>query len=353
MRMLDPLLARLSPRQRYLLGYLLLLGAGAGVLTVVMPGQWPGVLGMGLVGAAAGWGVARLSSERLRGRMHRLREATDAIGRGELHHRIDLRGHDDFTKLAESLDRMAAQLEAHIRAREALEKDLDRVEKLALIGELAAIVAHEVNNPLDGLQNAVRILRDAHPPDSQNGRLLDLMDSGLARIERLVQRLLDMARPSTPSLEPVRVEEVLEDALLFVRPRLNRSGIKIERDFPAEPLQVRADRMQLAQVLINLLLNAADAMPEGGRIALTGRNGENGDRVVLEIADTGKGIAAEHVPHIFEPFYTTKRNGTGLGLAVVARIIETHQGRIEVQSEAGKGTRFKMELMAPAGEAAF
>ncbi|HOB76677.1 MAG TPA: ATP-binding protein [Phycisphaerae bacterium] len=348
--MLKNWLSHFGFRRRYLLGYMLMLTGGAVVLVWLHPVGWPGIVGMWGVSIATGTIMVRLGGNSFRRGIRRLREAADAIGRGELQHRIDLRGHDDFAKLAGSLDRMAACLEAHIHEREALQKDLNRVEKLALIGELAATVAHEVNNPLDGLQGALQIIRRAHPGDDQIGRLLDLMEGGLHRIELMVQRLLGLARPSPLELAPVDLEEVLGDAMLFAGPRFSRAHIKLEHDFPDEPLVVRADAMQLAQVFINLMLNAADAMPEGGRLRLTGR-GDVG-RVVLEISDTGMGIKPADLPHVFEPFWTTKQQGTGLGLAVVARIIQAHQGRVDVRSEVGKGTTFRIELPAADNEGA-
>jgi signal transduction histidine kinase len=337
---------RLDPWRRYVIGYALILSAGAIALVATIPVEWPGIVGMWVVGVSAGWMIGREGRHSLRRRIHRLREATDAIGRGQLDHRIELRGQDDFAKLAGSLERMAAQLETYIREREALGKELARVEKLALLGELSATVAHEVNNPLDGLQNAVRILLKAHGADAQSRALLELMDNGLQRIERIVQRLLGLARPALPQIEPVSLEEVLEDALLFVQPRLNRDGIKMERDWPAGGVAVLGDRMQLAQVLINLMLNAADAMPAGGKLKLAARLSAADATATLEISDTGAGIDPASLAHIFDPFYTTKRHGTGLGLAVVARVIEGHQGKIDVRSKVGEGTAFTIELPA-------
>lgn len=332
--------------QRYFIGYVVMLTLGAGGVALAMPLTWMGIAGTWLVGLVAAWVVVRVGRESLRRRMHRLREAADAIGAGALDHRVDLRGHDEFAKLAGSLDRMAERLESHLREREALAKDLARVEQLALLGELAATVAHEVNNPLDGLQNAVRILQRSHGQNAQSRDLLELMDSGLRRIERIVQRLLGLARPALPQIEPVGVEDVLDDALLFVQPRLNRDGIRVERELPAELLRVQADHMQLAQVFINLMLNAADAMPDGGRLTIAGRRDAGGGRAVLEISDTGAGINPTDLPRVFEPFYTTKPQGTGLGLAVVARIIEGHQGHIDVRSRVGEGTVFTITLPA-------
>ncbi|GMV97329.1 MAG: HAMP domain-containing protein [Phycisphaerae bacterium] len=338
--------AHVGPRRRYLLIYVASLSVGSGLLAVVFRRQAAGVGAAWLLAVTLAWFVARLSSRSLRQRLHRLREAADAIGRGELHHRIDLHGHDDFVKLAQALDSMAARIETQLAERVALQKDLARAEKLACLGELAATVAHEVNNPLDGLQNAVRILGAAHGGDERTRRLLELMEAGLGRIELLVRRLMGLARSDPPRLEPLRVEEALDDALLFAQPRLNRHGIRVVREFPPDLPTVLADRPQFVQVLINLLLNAADAMPAGGRITISARGGHADGPVALTVADTGSGISPEHLPHIFEPFYTTKKpgEGNGLGLAVVARIIEAHRGRIRVESRVETGTTFEIEL---------
>lgn len=344
---LTSLVGHLGLRQRLLLTYLVLVSLAAGGLILLRRDQWLGVGSMWLLAVVAGWGIARVGNHALRRRLHRLREAADAIGRGDLSHRVALQGNDDFVKLAEALDRMAAQLEANVGEQQRLQKELVRREKLAMLGELAAMVAHEVNNPLDGLQNATRIIRRNPTDTEQNCKLLDLMDAGLYRIEMIVRRLLGMSRVEPLKLEPVQVQEICDEALMFVRPRLERGRIEVVRDLPENLGAVPADRGQLAQVLINLMLNAADAMPGGGRLTLRGRQGPDG-MVVLEIADTGKGISAEHLPHIFEPFYTTKGEGkgTGLGLSVAAGILEAHNGQVEVVSELDKGTIFRIRLPA-------
>jgi signal transduction histidine kinase len=166
----------------------------------------------------------------------------------------------------------------------------------------------------------------------------------------IVRRLLTMSRDEPMSLAPTRMDEVVSDAIVFAQPRLERYGIELVRDLPGSAVFAEGDRVQLVQVLINLMLNAADSMSGGGRLTVGCRTSARGDGVILEVSDTGSGIPDEHLPHVFEPFYSTKGqgSGTGLGLSVVVRIIEAHQGTIEVESQVGKGTRFRIELPAAA-----
>ncbi len=333
-------------RQRCQYAYTALIALAAAGATLLWPAQWPGILLMALVSLAVAWLIAHCVTRHLRERFHALRETTEAISRGDLDRHIDDIPHDEFLKLAGSLDRLSGQLRATVGEQERLQERLTRTEKLALVGELAATVAHEINNPLDGLQNGVRIIRRNPDNLEQTRQLLDLMEAGLYRIEMIVRRLLAMSRDEPVHLLPVRVDELLEEAWAFVRPRLERHGIELVSEAPAKPVVVQADRAQLVQAIINMMLNAADAMPTGGKLVARYRVADEGRRVVLELSDTGAGIDAAHLPHIFEPFYTTKPkgSGTGLGLAVVARIIEAHHGRIEVASEPGRGTRFRIEL---------
>jgi signal transduction histidine kinase len=341
-------------RQRFLWIYVVLVCAAAVVEWWVWPGYWPAIAVMLGASIATAWVVARWLTWALRRRVRALREMTEAMSRGDLDQRLSVLARDDFVKLAESLDRMCKQLRDTVREHRELQEKLTRSEKLALIGELAAGVAHEINNPLDGLQNSTEIIRrnlagierSDQAAIVQTRQLLDLMESGLYRIEMIVRKLLTMARDEPIHAVPTRLDEVVQDAVQFVRPRLERNGVEFVSDYPADPVFAQADRGQLAQVLINLFINAADAMPDGGRLTVRCLSDPQDGRAVLEVADTGHGIPAEHLPHIFEPFYTTKESGsgTGLGLAVAARIVEAHGGTIEAASEPGRGTRFCIEL---------
>jgi signal transduction histidine kinase len=325
---------------------------GTTVLAIVLPAQRWGVVAMAAVALAIGWVVARLTHRRLRDRVHELREAADALGQGDLIERVAFRSDDDFLKLAESLDRVADHLRRATQEHARLEQQLLHREKLATIGELAATVGHEINNPLDGLQNSLRIIRRDASLSDQSKQLLDMMEDGLQRMEQIVQRLLRMARDMPLCLEPTRVVEFVEDATAFVRPRLNRHSIELVMDVPDGSVSARTDATAMSQVLINLMINAADAMPEGGRLTIRCATDSSTGDVVIALADTGQGIAAADLPHVFDPFFTKKQagRGTGLGLSIVRRIVEAHEGRIEVASEPNAGTTFTIRLpQAPAG----
>jgi signal transduction histidine kinase len=321
---------------------------GAGGVTVVRPGHVGATVAMLCVGLAAAWIVGTVACQHVHKRLHSLREAADACVRGDLSTVINRPPDDDFFKLSDSVERILAQLKETCEEEDRLRRQLTRSEKLALIGELAATVAHEVNNPLDGLQNSTRIIRRNLDHPEQVRQLLDLMDSGLYRIEMIVRRLLTMSRDEPVCPVPTRMDEIVDDALMFTQPKLSRYGVELVRDFPDTPVFANADRVQMAQVLINLMINATDAMRSGGRLTVRCRMGNHGQAVLLDVIDTGSGIAPEQLPHIFDPFYSTKGKGggTGLGLTVVRRIIEAHRGTVEVESQVNQGTRFRVILPA-------
>jgi signal transduction histidine kinase len=319
-----------------------------------------GIAVMLIAGLLAAWLLARISTWMIRRRIREIRSAAESGISGEPK-QFGINPKDDFSKLRSSLGRLSDQLRITLEEQDHLRERLTRSEKLALLGELAAVVAHEVNNPLDGLQNCTRIIRRKTGDIEQLHELLDLMESGLNRIEMTVRRLLTLARDEPVHLAPARVDEMFEEALKFVEPRLARNAVQVVREFPAAPIEALADRWQFVQALINLFINAADAMPHGGRLTLAYRSGGSDATVQLDIADTGTGIPEEHRPHIFEPFYTTKSPpltrpdersgigiGTGLGLQVVSRVVQAHNGRIELHSQVGQGTRFTIELPAVA-----
>ncbi|MGQ9651723.1 MAG: sensor histidine kinase [Phycisphaerae bacterium] len=340
------MLSRIRTREKYLIIYAVILAAGAGItLAAGVPQPWA-VLVVATVALTAAWVSARIACRQARRRLHRLREAVDALARGDLATCIDHPPDDDFLKLSDSVERVLDQLRENYREHERLRRQLTHSEKLALIGELAATVAHEVNNPLDGLQNSIRILRRGVDNPDQVRQLLDLMENGLYRIEMIMRRLLTMSRDEPLSLAATRIETIVDDALVFAQPKLNRGRVELIRDLPESLPFAMVDRLQMAQVLINLMINAADAMPNGGKLTIRCRSGDYGRTLLLDVIDTGCGIAPEHLPHIFEPFYTTKSKGggTGLGLAVVSRIVKAHGGTVEIQSEVGKGTRFRISL---------
>jgi len=226
-----------------------------------------------------------------------------------------------------------------------MEHQVVQREKLASLGQLAAGVAHEINNPLASLSLYSELLRRSSRLDEEAERYLQAMEENVERIARIVRNLLDFSRPASGSLRPVRVEEVISGSLGILKGHSLFRDIRIEREIEENLPPVRGNHRQLEQVLVNLMLNAAQSMPEGGCIRIRAKKGP-GPFLEVAVQDTGSGIAPELLPRIFDPFFTTKPagEGTGLGLSVVRRIIENHRGVISVESELGKGSLFTFTL---------
>lgn len=229
-------------------------------------------------------------------------------------------------------------LRALLREQEALR----RSERLALAGTLAAGVAHEVRNPLGVISGMAELLAERSPRESREAALARDILAEVGRLNRVVGDFLDFSRPAPPQVQTVTPAELWERPLGLLRASLERHKIKIVTDATAAVPRVLADPGRIQQVVLNLLLNARDAMPSGGTLTFRARS--EGDAVALSVTDTGEGITADHLTRVFEPFFTTKERGTGLGLAVARRIVEEHGGKIQVESKPGTGTTFTMIL---------
>ncbi|MFQ6048033.1 MAG: sensor histidine kinase, partial [Phycisphaerae bacterium] len=283
-------------RQRFLLGFELAVVGAAVVAWRLWPQSLWAVVLVGSVAMLAGWAVAAVSNRRLHRSISRVRRAAEAIGRGELSRRVELQPGDEIEKLVRSFNQMADRLEQTAREERELQQQLTRSEKLAVVGELAATVAHEVNNPLDGLQNCSRIIRRSADQPQQVRRMLDLMDGGLYRIEMIVRQLLSLARDEVTHLEPTRLDEVVGEAALFLEPKIAKRQIRLVQDLPEQPLWVNCDRQQMVQVVINLMLNAVDSMPEGGCLTVQVAAGKGEKTASLTVRDNGRGISPDHLP---------------------------------------------------------
>ncbi len=253
-------------------------------------------------------------------------------------------------KMQKKMEEYMRVLEDHVQERtkelqEAYKKlksaqgQIIQSEKMASLGRLVAGVAHEINNPLDGIQNSIHNIIQNPEDRTKNMVYLNLILENIERIESIVKQLLGYARARNYQMEAVSLKEIIEKSLLLLEYRLSRAGIEVFTEFPENSVQVRGDDNHLQQVVMNILLNAIDAMPEGGELRI--RVGENSRRwAFMAIEDTGTGIAKDDLPRIFDPFYSTKEvgKGTGLGLAVSLGIVEEHGGTIEVKSKIGVGT---------------
>lgn len=226
---------------------------------------------------------------------------------------------------------------------------MERQEKLASLGMLAAGVAHEIRNPLTAIKAWLYIQQKQFKPGSQEQADAVLIAEEISRLERIVKEVLLFARPSEPHLESVLAEEPLRQAQSLLAPELAKSNIRLTCETSSE-LRARMDIQQIHQVLINLIQNAAESIGRNGTVSLrvrpaTKRLGERMTEVViLEVADTGKGISPEIEKRLFDPFFTTKEAGTGLGLSIAARIIEKHGGALQYQTQVGRGTVFGIVL---------
>jgi two-component system, NtrC family, sensor kinase len=230
----------------------------------------------------------------------------------------------------------------HVR----LEEQLQISEKMASIGLLAAGVAHEVNTPLTGISSYTQMLLDGADPSDPGTVLLQKIERQTFRAAKIVNGLLNLSRPGTPGAErrDIDLNAVLGDVFGLLEHQFEASRIKVRKDLAAAPVTVAGIEHQLQQVFLNLFLNARDAMPRGGWLTVTTR--ADRDRAVIEIADTGSGIPAEHLARIYDPFFTTKAigRGTGLGLSITYGIVREHDGTIRCDSAVGQGTRFTVSL---------
>ena len=227
-----------------------------------------------------------------------------------------------------------------------LQAEVRRSERLAALGRLVAGMAHEIRNPLNSIRGYSQHLQGRFEPETSEGRALDVIVKEVDRLNRVITDLLDFSRPREPVLEATDLNEVAQSVLELVGREAANQGVKVVRELSNNGAGVQGDFDGLKQMLLNLVLNALQAMPDGG--VLTMRTTRVGHRTVLSLSDTGPGIPVEDQDSIFEPFFTTRSTGTGLGLAIVHRIVLDHGAEIRVESKPGSGTRF--ELRFPEGK---
>ena len=257
-----------------------------------------------------------------------------------------------FNSMMEKLDAYHQTLQSDIRkARERItdtERKLFHAQRLSTTGTLAAGIAHEINNPLGGMMNAAEALKSGKLDAAKQAQYLELIADGLNRVKAIVQKILHF-RPQAFQPAPVPVRETVDRAVSFLDHKTSKLGIEILNEVPPEVEPVIGDALELQQAILNILMNAVDAVEPGkGRIRVSHRR--EGGRVRIIIEDNGMGMSVEELERCMDPFYTTKDagEGSGLGLPVAASIVENHGGRLQVRSEKGTGTTVTLEL--PAGE---
>jgi len=221
-----------------------------------------------------------------------------------------------------------------------IERHLQRVDKLTSLGQLSSGIAHEIRTPLGSIQLNLDHLLQCTPLTNEQRRVLESSMEAVNRISSIVQRTLDFARPAQPSFEPTEVAQVVDNVLKMMATSLRRAHVTVVQEWEKNLPRVQADRSQLNQAFVNIVLNAIQAMPHGGRLRIWGKRRTVGSRMVVEVGfeDSGVGIPPENLRRVFDPFFTTKHEGVGLGLSVVHRIVESHRATIDVTSTPGKGT---------------
>ena len=293
--------------------------------------------------------------------LYELVHGARVLAGGELGYRIELQRKDELAELAQEFNVMARSLEKN-------QKELQRMERLAALSRFAALVSHEVRNPLNSMTINMQILkrlinREDIPPD-QKLKYLNVLSSEIARINELVTNFLAITRPPELNLVRMDIHLILDDVLLVQNARASSEGIQVIKDYALPSIVGMFDHNQLKQVFHNILINAFDAMPDGGQIKIStsisekkveGRGSQ--PKVVIIFEDNGEGISDSALREVFDFYYTTKRTGTGLGLAIAKQIIEAHRGKIHLESQIGKGTKVSIELPvdkqyaeSPAGE---
>ena len=237
-------------------------------------------------------------------------------------------------------------IEARARVRRRLEEKLNHAERLAGLGKMIATVSHEIKNPLGIVRSTAEILdKRMKRIAPENARLAEIIIEETSRLDGIVREFLDFARPQVPRLSKVAVGDVLKKIMGFMEPHFAKSHIEVETDLNATTPVIDADPDLLYRVYLNIIINAVQAMPDGGRLTVRCRpRGTGKGKIVTEISDTGTGMSPEVQEQIFTPFFTEKTRGTGLGLAIAENIIGSHNGTISVDSERGKGTTFRITL---------
>jgi signal transduction histidine kinase len=296
--------------------------------------------------------------------LHRLRRGVRGLAAARFTDRLDTAGSREFSELSEEFNRMAAELEGFYRQLEekvrVKSRELVRSERLASVGFLAAGVAHEINNPLNVISGYAELtLRrlaalDGDPAAEDAAKSLRIIRDEAFRCKQTTEKLLSLARGGKEERTRMNVAATAAEVATMTRGLKNYRDRKVRTHFTddAEAMQVVANASEMKQVLLNLTVNALEAVPPGGEVVIEGRRRD--DWVEVSVSDNGRGISAESLPHVFEPFFTEKRGsgepGTGLGLSITHAIVEGHGGRIEAHSDGpGRGSRFTFHLPAAVG----
>ena len=297
-----------------------------------------------LLAAVVGAVVMAIAATAVRP-LGRLTESVRKLAAGEAAPRVVLKRRDEVGLLAEEFNRLLQALSDRDARLEQQRADLLRAERLAAVGRIAAQVAHEIRNPLSSVSLNVELLAEetaAGNPDT--GRLVVSIGKEVDRLTEITEEYLRFARLPEPELAPMSLKALLSDLLTFLGPSLEERSVDLETRIADDLPDLLADEEQLRRAFLNLMRNSIDAMPDGGRLRIEASYDAEANTMKTRITDTGAGIPPEVLDRVFDPFFSTKERGTGLGLALTQQIVAEHNGRIDVESHLGEGTTFVLQL---------
>jgi signal transduction histidine kinase len=285
---------------------------------------------------ALGIGIAIFLSIRYTEPIHSVVDAAKRVAAGDFDQNLTVDRKDEIGELTESFNFMLQRLRENKR----LEERLREAEHLSAVGQLSRSIAHEIRNPLNFISLSIDHIREKYPPSARVDAedfdaLLSSVKQEIRRLNTLVSDFLDYGKPLRLNIQRTQVERMLDDVVEIIRAKAAGEGVEIKKQYEFSP-DIMLDPELIKTCIMNVLTNAFQAMPEGG--TLTIRTGRDDGKFVLSVADTGVGVARENLSKVFEPFYTTKNTGLGLGLATTKRIVEEHGGKIEIRSEGGTGS---------------
>ena len=310
-------------------------------------------LGITLLGAFVSMALSYVVARRISVPVRKLASAAREVAQGNLDTKVEIVSGDELGELAEAFNVMATALkERDERLKDYTTKRIIETERLALIGQLSANVAHELNNPLQGIVTYSHLLLERLPCEDSTTASIRKIVAQADRCREIIRGLLDFSRQRKPDKTVCSLNSVLVDCVSLVENQASFHNITIEKDLQADLPTAVIDPSQIERVIMNMIINASEAMEAGGRLRIATRHDPRLQQIEVEFSDTGHGIPQEHLDKIFDPFFTTKEvgHGTGLGLAISYGIVREHHGTISVESEVGKGTTFLIRLPMSAEE---
>ena len=284
--------------------------------------------------------IGHFISQKILRSLREIEKLAKSISSGNFNKIEGFRSNDELGAVITAINSMSEELSHR-------EEELIQSKKLASLGILTAGVAHEITNPLNNISMIAQTYAELYPKLGEQDRIefMNKVDAETERIRKIVKNLLDFSKPKDAHPKVAEINAIVQTTLTLVQNMIDVSNIETSIHLADDLPEVFVDEHQIQQVLVNLITNAVQAMSTGGRLVISTRMGKSGNSVEVGVADTGKGIAPEFLPHIFDPFFSTKgEGGTGLGLSVSYGIIKNHHGEIRVDSKAGVGTTFTIEL---------